>query len=57
MLQKYGEADRWSVEVYDGQVLISGEFDEATDRNTAIMLAQATPGVTGVHTIGSRQTP
>jgi osmotically-inducible protein OsmY len=44
------------VEVHDGQVVIGGKFDDATDQNMATMLAQTT-GVTGVHTIGSGETP
>lgn len=55
-LHRYGGPDRWSVEVYDGQVVLGAEFDDATDRNMATVLAQATPGVTGVHTIGSGET-
>ena len=56
-LHRYGAPDRWSVEVHDGQVVISGKFDDATDRNMATVLAQATPGVTGVHTINCGETP
>ena len=54
--QMYGGPDRWCVEVHNGYVLISGEFDDTTDRNMATVLAQATPGVTGVHTIAPEKT-
>jgi CBS domain-containing protein len=56
-LRMYGGANRWSVEVHDGQVLIGDQSDDATDRHVATVLAEAVPGVTGVHTIGSRDTP
>jgi hypothetical protein len=45
------------VEVHDGQVLVGDEFEDATDRHVATVLAEAVPGVTGVHTVGSTPTP
>ena len=56
-LGMYGGPDRWSVEVHDGQVLLGDEFEDATDRHVATVLAEAVPGVTGVHTVGSTPTP
>jgi CBS domain-containing protein len=50
-LRMYGGPDRWSVEVHEGQVIINDEFDDATDRHVATVLAEAVPGVTGVHTV------
>lgn len=55
-LRRYGGPDRWSVEVHEGHVLIGDQFDDATDRHVATVLAEAVPGVTGVHTIGPTNT-
>jgi CBS domain-containing protein len=55
-LRMYGGPGRWSVEIHEGQVLIGDEFDGATDRHVATVLAEAVPGVTGVHAIGPRET-
>jgi CBS domain-containing protein len=45
-LEMYGAAYRWSVEVHDGAVAIGDEFDNATDRHVARVLAEAVRGVT-----------
>jgi CBS-domain-containing membrane protein len=45
-LEMYGAAYRWSVEVHDGVVAIGDEFDNATDRHVARVLAEAVRGVT-----------
>lgn len=44
-LTVYGGADRWEVEVHDGVVRVTDEFDDPTDRHVATVLAEATPGV------------
>lgn len=44
-LTVYGGADRWQVDVHDGVVRVIDEFDDATDRHVATVLAEATPGV------------
>jgi CBS domain-containing protein len=45
-LEMYGAAYRWTVEVHDGVVAIGDEFDDATDRHVARVLAEAVRGVT-----------
>jgi len=47
-LAKYGGSKRWTVGVHDGAVAILDEFDNATDRHVAEVLAEAVPGVTAV---------
>ena len=47
-LSMYGGPDRWTVEVHDGAVSIGDEFDNATDRHVAGVLATAVPGATAV---------
>ena len=47
-LAHYGGSSRWTVGVHDGAVDILDEFDNATDRHVAEVLAEAVPGVTGV---------
>lgn len=47
-LEMYGAAYRWTVDVHDGAVAITDEFDNATDRHVATVLAEAVPGVTTV---------
>lgn len=51
-LRNYGGLTRWNVDVHDGRVVITDEFDDATDRHVATVLAEAVPGVTAVQTIG-----
>jgi CBS domain-containing protein len=48
-LAMYGGSSRWTVDVHDGGVAIGDEFDDATDRHVAAVLAEAVPGVTAVH--------
>lgn len=38
--------------VHDGEADISDEYDNATDRHVATVLAEAVPGVTTVHLAG-----
>lgn len=45
-LEIYGGGGRWHVEVRDGVVSITDEFDDETDRHVATVLAEAVPGVT-----------
>lgn len=45
----YAKAYQWTVEVHDGVVAIGDEFDDATDRHVATVLAEVVPGVTAVH--------
>ena len=47
-LANYGGPYRWTVGVHDGAVDILDEFDNATDRHVAEVLAEAVPGVTAV---------
>jgi CBS domain-containing protein len=47
-LSMYGGPDRWTVEVHDGAVSIGDQFDDATDRHVAGVLAAAVPGATAV---------
>jgi predicted transcriptional regulator len=44
-LQVLGARSRWSVQVNDGEVLVTDQFDEASDRAVAQVLAEALPGV------------
>jgi CBS domain-containing protein len=44
-LECYGGDRRWHVDVHDGIVSIGDEFDDATDRHVATVLAEAVPGV------------
>jgi CBS domain-containing protein len=41
----YGGAHRWRVAVHDGIVTIGDQFDDATDRHVATVLAESVPGV------------
>lgn len=55
-LSIYGGPDRWRVECKDGVVRIVDEFDNATDRHVATVLAEAVPGVVSAETLaGSRE--
>ncbi|MFC0432076.1 CBS domain-containing protein [Kutzneria buriramensis] len=47
-LSAYGGGDRWSVTVYDGVVEIVDDFDDATDRHVAQVIAESVPGVAEV---------
>jgi CBS domain-containing protein len=47
-LEMYGAPYRWTVAVRDGAVAITDEFDNATDRHVAAVLAEAVQGVTAV---------
>lgn len=47
-LEVYGGDRRWQVEVHDGVVRIGDEFDDATDRHVATVLAESVPGVVRV---------
>jgi CBS domain-containing protein len=44
-LEVYGGNRRWRVAVHDGIVTIGDQFDDATDRHVATVLAEAVPGV------------
>jgi CBS domain-containing protein len=44
-LQVLGGQARWTVQVVDGDATIRDEFDEASDRHVAQVLAEAVPGV------------
>lgn len=55
-LAMYGVPDRWTVEVHDGAVAISDEFDSPTDRHVAAVLAGAVSGVTAVRVAGHAAT-
>lgn len=44
-LMSYGGPDRWNVEVDGGVVTIEDEYDDATDRHVATLLAESVPGV------------
>jgi CBS-domain-containing membrane protein len=54
-LANYAGPDRWTVRVRDGRVEISDEFDNATDRHVATVLAEAVPGVTSAHVVGPQR--
>lgn len=47
-LSHYGRAGRWTVQVHDGTAAITDEFDDATDRHVAAVVAESVPGVTSV---------
>ena len=53
-LAKYGGPERWTVSVHDGEVEITDQFDNATDRHVATVLAEAVPGVVRAHATGPR---
>jgi len=44
-LETYGGPGRWTVVVHDGEATVRDEFDDATDRHVALVLAEAVPGV------------
>jgi len=48
-LAQYGGGDRWTVTVQDGVVDIVDDFDDATDRHVAQVIAESVPGVADVH--------
>jgi CBS-domain-containing membrane protein len=47
-LANYGRASRWTVEVHDGAVDVTDEFNDATDRHIAAVIVESVPGVTCV---------
>lgn len=57
-LEIYGGSGRWGVEVRDGFVHITDQFDDDTDRHVAQLLALAVPGVVAAETAyaGEEQT-
>jgi len=57
-LEIYGGGGRWKVEVREGCVHITDEFDDDTDRHVARLLALAVPGVVAADTAyaGEEQT-
>ena len=44
-LAVFGEKDRWTVDVHDGEVMITDRFDSEADRQVATVLAEGVPGV------------
>ncbi|EWM10249.1 CBS domain-containing protein [Kutzneria sp. 744] len=44
-LAGYGGTNRWAVTVHDGVVEIVDDFDDATDRHVAQVIAESVPGV------------
>jgi len=48
-LAAYGGGGRWSVTVHDGVVEIVDDFDDATDRHVAQVIAESVHGVAEVH--------
>jgi len=57
-LETYGGSGRWQVDVHDGFVHITDQFDDETDRHVARLLALAVPGVVVADTVyaGEEQT-
>ncbi|WP_086849660.1 CBS domain-containing protein [Amycolatopsis kentuckyensis] len=57
-LEIYGGSGRWHVDVHDGLVHITDQFDDDTDRHVAQLLALAVPGVVAAETAyaGEEQT-
>ncbi|WP_439381064.1 CBS domain-containing protein [Amycolatopsis lexingtonensis] len=49
-LEIYGGASRWGVDVRDGFVHITDQFDDDSDRHVAQLLALAVPGVVAAET-------
>lgn len=47
-LAAYGGADRWAVTVHAGVVEVVDDFDDATDRHVAQVIAESVPGVAEV---------
>ena len=47
-LAMYGSSDRWTVTVHGGTVDIVDDFDDATDRHVAQVIAESVPGVATV---------
>ncbi len=44
-LKYLGRPGRWTVQVIDGQVILTDEFEQSSDHAVAIALADAVPGV------------
>lgn len=57
-LEIYGGSGRWHVDVHDGFVHITDQFDDDSDRHVAQLLALAVPGVVAAETAyaGEEQT-
>jgi hypothetical protein len=49
-LEIYGGSGRWAIEVDEGCVHITDQFDDDTDRHVAQLLALAVPGVVAADT-------
>ena len=47
-LKYLGRPARWTVQVIDGEVILTDEFEQSSDHAVAIALADAVPGVLGV---------
>jgi CBS domain-containing protein len=54
-LEIYGGGRRWQVEVHDGVVAITDQFDDETDRHVATALAEAVPGVIRATAFAARE--
>jgi CBS domain-containing protein len=52
-LEIYGGPNRWDVQVQHGVVTIGDQFDDATDRHVAKVLAEAVPGVVRAQTVSA----
>ena len=52
-LEIYGGPNRWRVSVHDGVVSIGDEYNDATDRHVATVLAESVPGVVRADVLGS----
>ena len=50
-LSNYGGSGRWTIAVHDGEAAITDEYDDATDRHVATVIAEAVPGVTEAHVV------
>lgn len=48
-LANYAGPDRWTVRVRDGVVSLGDEYDDATERHVAIVIAESVPGVVAAH--------
>jgi CBS domain-containing protein len=54
-LEIYGGPDRWTVDARDGMVTITDRYDDETDHQVAVALAEAVAGVVGARVDTTRR--
>lgn len=48
LLTAYSRTRRWDVEVRDGRIVVTGQFDEEAERRVVTALVRTVPGIAGI---------